>query len=92
MGFIDGGGADKSRKVRGTTGGEQMKLSKENENFRENYLQTRENGKRRWIFLFNSRIDKLFRIYLEGIKEESSSSLIEQEDWDENWASARDFS
>lgn len=92
MGFIDGGGADKTRKVRRTTGGEQMKLSKENQNFRENYLQKRENGKRRWIFLFNSRIDKLSRIYLEGIKEESSSSLIEQEDWDENWASAREFS
>lgn len=47
MGFIDGGGADKTRKVRGTTGGEQMKLSKENENFRENYPQKIENGKRR---------------------------------------------
>lgn len=39
MGFIDGGAEDKSGKVRGTIHGEQMKLSKENENFRENYLR-----------------------------------------------------
>lgn len=53
--------------------------------------------KREWKAQMNipiqySCIDKLSCIYLEGIKEESSSSLIEQEDWDENRASAREFS